>query len=384
MVVVRTQPAVPTRLGAFEPTGDEWWMSEGERLLELSEAGATLTSVERAAAERERTARDRRKASPVIIPRESINFEPSSHRGVEIGHIIAPGKVEVRNASLEVYRLLPRALTDAYRHCEAVIHILSGTGYSIIDGRRYDWGPHDSLHIQNGAWFQHGNSSDTTSAYMLVSKPTPIFEHISSFVFAYLGDDFSDPPDDYQPEHPFTKERVSVGYVDGKKWMSKIQHAEHHRREADERHRQESRVLLKADEAVLERSEHKGDWRVGLVDQYLGFDNRLLGMYVHQMPPLSYTETHKHSEAIVYVLSGRGHSIVEGERYEWRAGDCIFVQPNQWHQHFNDDDTQVSQHLAILTGPMRARIVRGADRVEWKRNGSDPIRDAGPERRWWT
>jgi mannose-6-phosphate isomerase-like protein (cupin superfamily) len=182
----------------------------------------------------------------------------------------------------------------------------------------------------------------------------------------YLGDDFSDTPDDYRPEHPFTKERVEVGTVAGQKWMSRLQLATHERLAELEKGRREARVILKATEAVIERSEHRGDWKVGLIDTYLGFDNRILGLYVHQLPPDSFTETHKHGEAIVYVLSGSGYSIVEGQRYEWRAGDCIFVQPGMWHQHFNNDPEQVSQHIAIMSAPLRDRIVRGAEYVDWK------------------
>jgi quercetin dioxygenase-like cupin family protein len=272
--------------------------------------------------------------------------------------------MEVRNIQVEIHRLRPGAHTEPYRNGETVCHVLNGTGYSIIDEKRYEWGPHDSLHIQKGAWYQHFNGGNEEPAHIFVGKPTPIIEHLSPFAIMYKGDSFSDMPDDYRPEHPFTKERVEVGYVGGQKWMSELQLATHERLAEREKQRLEARVMLKAEEAVIQRSEHKGDWKVGLIDEYLGFDNRILAMYVHQMPPASHTETHKHGEAIVYVLSGRGYSIVEGERYDWKAGDCIFVQPGIWHQHFNSDPEAVSQHLAIYIAPMRDRIVRGAEFVE--------------------
>jgi gentisate 1,2-dioxygenase len=102
------------------------------------------------------------------------------------------------------------------------------------------------------------------------------------------------------------------------------------------------------------------------------------------MPPNAFTETHKHGEAIVYVLSGRGYSIVEGERYEWRAGDCIFVQPAIWHQHFNADPDHVSQHLAIYIAPLRDRIVRGAEFVDWKtESGYQAPSGDLPAGEWW-
>ena len=122
----------------------------------------------------------------------------------------------------------------------------------------------------------------------------------------------------------------------------------------------------------------------GIVDRYLGFDNRVVGMYVHQMPPASHTETHKHDEAIVYVLSGRGRSIVEGETFEWRAGDTIFVKPGQWHQHFNTDPDHVSQHIALYTQPLKEHVSEGAELVEvMPEDDYEPPPFDGRVERWW-
>jgi quercetin dioxygenase-like cupin family protein len=267
---------------------------------------------------------------------------------------------------------------------EFVIHVLNGTGASIIDGKRYEWGPHDSIHIQKGAWFQHVNASPDTPAHLLVGRPDPILEHLSPYADVFKGDSFSDQPDGFRPEHPFTRERVDVGFVDGQKWMSHLQKATHDRRAEREEIRRNARVFLAASDAVIERSEHRGDWKVGLVDRHLGFDNRILAMYVHQMPPAAHTETHKHGEAIVYVLSGTGYSIVEGEEFEWRAGDCIFVKPGQWHQHFNRDPDQVSQHLALYIQPLREHAYEGAELVEIRSEDDYQPGDwDAPADSWW-
>ena len=370
-----------------EPTikGNRWWPSEPERLVQVLEAGGVMTSAERAAAERELEARRRRQLSPPVIRREDVVFEASSLKGLHIGTIIGPHLgIDVRNIGLEIHRLLPGAHTEARLGNEVVYHVLNGRGHSIVDGKRYDWGPHDSLHVPMGWWQQHFNDDPNKPAHLLAGLPAPLLEHISPYADVYKGDSFSDVPDTFQPEHPFTKARVAVGYVGGEKWMSHLQMAVHERRRTREAVRREARVLLKASEATIERSEHRGDWKVGLVDYYLGFDNRILGMYVHQMPPDSHTETHKHGEAIVYVLSGSGYSIVEGERFEWRAGDCIFVKPGQWHQHFNTDPERVSQHIAMYVQPLREHVYEGAEVVEFQvEEDYEPAADSGPPEAWW-
>ncbi len=350
--------------GHDRPAAEQSWPNEAERLVSLYRNGAQLASGERAAAERELAAQERRRATPPVIRREDVSFEPSSHKGIQIAYVVAPHRgIEVNNITLEVHRLLGGAHTESRRQYEAVCHVLNGRGYSIIDGQRYDWERHDSFHIQNGAWFQHFNL-DADPAHILVAQASPIIEKITPHALVSKGDSYSDPPDDYRPEHPFTKEQVTVGYVAGEKWMSHLQNASHDRRKRRIEEQSNARVFLKASEAVIERSEHKGDWKVGLVDRHIGFMNRVLAMYVHQMPPGAHTETHKHGEAIVFVLSGHGYSIVDGERYDWRAGDCIFVKPGQWHQHFNADPDQVSQHLAVYIAPLREQLIEGSEVIQ--------------------
>jgi len=349
------------------------------------ESRGVLTRAERAVAERELEARERRAQTPPVIRREEIVFEPSSLKGVHIGSIIAPyDGMDVRLISLEIHRLLPGVHTEARRGSEAVYHVISGRGHSVVNGQRYDWGPHDSMHVPVGAWQQHFNGDPERPAHLLVGQPAPFLEHMSPYAQVFKGDSYSDVPDDFRPEHPFTGERVEVGYVGGQKWMSKLQLSIRERREAREEFRRNARVLLKASEAAIERSEHRGDWKVGLVDRYLGFDNRILGMYVHQMPPASHTETHKHDEAIVYVLSGRGQSIVEGRTFDWRAGDTIFVKPGQWHQHFNTDPDRVSQHIALYTQPLREHVSEDAEAIQLVVEDSyQPAEASADAGTWW-
>jgi quercetin dioxygenase-like cupin family protein len=46
------------------------------------------------------------------------------------------------------------------------------------------------------------------------------------------------------------------------------------------------------------------------------------------------TTNHRHAyESLLYILEGEGHSIVEGRRIDWRAGDALYVPPWNWHVH---------------------------------------------------
>ena len=77
--------------------------------------------------------------------------------------------------------------------------------------------------------------------------------------------------------------------------------------------------------------------------------------YMQLIPPGSRSGKHRHlAEECVYVLEGRGYDLHqdcdveitdtyhwkpqdEVKRYEWQAGDVIYIPPNTIHQHFNAD-----------------------------------------------
>jgi quercetin dioxygenase-like cupin family protein len=77
--------------------------------------------------------------------------------------------------------------------------------------------------------------------------------------------------------------------------------------------------------------------------------------YMEIIPPASRSGKHRHlAEECVYVLEGRGYDLHqdcdveitdtyhwkaqdEVKRYEWEAGDVIYIPPNTIHQHFNAD-----------------------------------------------
>lgn len=64
---------------------------------------------------------------------------------------------------------------------------------------------------------------------------------------------------------------------------------------------------------------------------------------------MKHRETHEH---IMYFLSGRGYLILDEERYEWEAGDAIFIPSWTWHQWHNSDIEKPARYLMITNTPM--------------------------------
>jgi quercetin dioxygenase-like cupin family protein len=88
--------------------------------------------------------------------------------------------------------------------------------------------------------------------------------------------------------------------------------------------------------------------------------------YMQIIPPGSRSGKHRHlAEECVYVLEGRGYDLHqdcdveitdtyhwkaqdEVKRYEWEAGDVIYIPPNTIHQHFNADPARPVRLISAI------------------------------------
>jgi quercetin dioxygenase-like cupin family protein len=64
-------------------------------------------------------------------------------------------------------------------------------------------------------------------------------------------------------------------------------------------------------------------------------------------PGLSSDMQRHHHETVHYVISGDGHSEVEGDTGSWSAGDFVYTPPWTWHRHYNDSTERPVEFLTI-------------------------------------
>lgn len=92
-----------------------------------------------------------------------------------------------------------------------------------------------------------------------------------------------------------------------------------------------------------------------LINEKMNTRMETVDAYMQIIPPGSRSGKHRHlAEECLYVLEGRGYDIhqdcdvevtdafvwvpqEEKKRFEWEAGDVIYIPPNTIHQHFNAD-----------------------------------------------
>ncbi len=71
------------------------------------------------------------------------------------------------------------------------------------------------------------------------------------------------------------------------------------------------------------------------------------------LAPLQKTNKHRHNyETILYILEGRGTTLVEDREISWKAGDAVYVPVWAWHQHTNLSDTESARYLACENAPL--------------------------------
>lgn len=68
-------------------------------------------------------------------------------------------------------------------------------------------------------------------------------------------------------------------------------------------------------------------------------------------PPRKWHELHRHpnAEEALYIVSGSGLHLSEGERVRQRAGEVVYIPRDEWHGFANDTD-EPAVVLAVFGG----------------------------------
>jgi quercetin dioxygenase-like cupin family protein len=103
-----------------------------------------------------------------------------------------------------------------------------------------------------------------------------------------------------------------------------------------------------------------------LLNEQMNTRMETVDAYMQIIPPGSKSGKHRHlAEECVYVLEGRGWDLhqdcdveitdtyhwkpqTEVKRFEWEAGDIVYIPPNTIHQHFNADPKQPVRLISAI------------------------------------
>lgn len=103
-----------------------------------------------------------------------------------------------------------------------------------------------------------------------------------------------------------------------------------------------------------------------LINEDMNTRMETVDAYMQIIPPGSRSGKHRHlAEECLYVLEGRGYDLHQDcdveitdeyfwkpqdkvQRFEWEAGDVIYVPPNTIHQHFNADPSRPVRLISAI------------------------------------
>lgn len=238
------------------------------------------------------------------------------------------------NLDATIHELPAQTETTVHRHSwDAIMFIESGSGWTEIDGQRIEWRPWDTLHLPSWAWHRHGNTSDRPAVYHTWSVE-PMLEQFGVALLEDGGDaavgDLPPRPRQIEPvagDNPYARRTQRLA----RQWEGT-----------------ETARLVTHFEDVRGVVTKRGARSLFLVDKSIGYHTAGLSAVMHELAPGLYQSRHRHGgEAWLYVVSGRGHSEIDGVDYPWEAGDLIVVDHWSWHQHFNDDTQNTARLIRV-------------------------------------
>jgi len=121
-------------------------------------------------------------------------------------------------------------------------------------------------------------------------------------------------------------------------------------RDIERQRKKDGLLVVKGKDLPLENNPQ------GLMRWYMhpAMDNlsmKSMNVYVQEIPPGGYSGRLKvPGGIIIYIWAGRGHTILDGVRYDWKADDVLNI-PNRPDgcavQHFNDDAETTVKLLVV-------------------------------------
>lgn len=224
--------------------------------------------------------------------------------------------------------------TGNHSHGEEGIHIVEGSGFSIVNGAKYEWDKGSTLWMPFNSQHQHFNTgNEPVKYYSIFALHLEHFCGVAKLTqLEECGPNGALPPgtpvefDDKGRRIALRRKDAIVIRGDEDSIRKGI---------ADK-----ARISESDDDELEKKGRGHHAAVIQFMDPSLGFRNReisISGILVEA--PHTHGGKHAHMEAILYCLQGHGYSIVDGEKIEWKKGDCFHVQgPQTAHQHFNLSD----------------------------------------------
>ena len=308
-----------------------------------------------------------RPQEPVIVAREDIEREverlaslprPANGRRMSlianpksgVGNGLAPG------TAVSLCVLKPGERTKPIRHNVSLMNFcIRGGGSAIVDGKGIQFSQYDAWNIPPWSIYQHINETDELQVRLAYSNSALLEKLNVHVVDEEPAEGVAETPedDDERQPNPFGTMRLTD---EGAFLMpyEKLINPDVIRMEA--LHWPWTKVKEQLDKLVALGSSYVGRRLYLLYNPATGRTNGTSHTFFATIclrPANIVDRPHRHTaSAINYFFEGSGSSVVEGKRYEWRAGDLMLTAPG-WAIHNHSSHGEDVYELTIQDSPLQ-------------------------------
>ncbi|HEY3026107.1 MAG TPA: AraC family ligand binding domain-containing protein [Pyrinomonadaceae bacterium] len=312
----------------------------------------------------------------VIIPKERLETEierlaslPSPANGRRASLIASPktgiGNGLTYTTAVSLCVLLPGEKTKPIRHNSSLVDFcIHGGGSTLIDGRRVDYNKYDLWTTTPWSIYQHFNDTDELQVRLSYSN-SALLEKLG----VHIVDEDPGAPEAKDRDESATEAAADPAKTnpfgtfqltdDGAFLMpyEKLINPDH--LEIKSLHWPWERVKAELDKLRALGKTYVGRRLYLMYDPATGRTNGTTHTFFATItirPANIVDRPHRHvSAAINYYFQGSGYSTVEGQRYEWKAGDLMLSAPG-WAVHNHASNNEDVYELTIQDQPMHLAL----------------------------
>lgn len=261
----------------------------------------------------------------------------------------------------------PGEKTSAHNHAASALRfIMEGAGaYTVVDGHKITFGPRDFVITPNGTWHDHGVEEGGETSMWQDGLDIPLTNALEANFYEVH-------PEIYQrPNYPTNDSPNSYGTAGllpaGETWD-----------------RPYSPLMKFGWDETYEGLQNyakatDGSRFDGVMMRYSnprtgGHVMQTMGAHMQMLRPGEKTKAHRHTGNVIYhVAKGEGHSIINGQRFDWKEKDIFCVPTWMWHEHANGSETDDACLFSFNDLPVMEKLGFYREEAYQDNEGHQPV-----------
>ncbi|WP_343725680.1 cupin domain-containing protein [Herbaspirillum huttiense] len=301
----------------------------------------------------------------------SVALVSPEKAGRRVIYLDNPGRREVSAAVGWLYSGLqvmhPGEVASAHAHSSSALRfIMEGRGaYTIVDGHKMTLEANDFVLTPNGTWHEHGVEADGRPCIWQDGLDIPLVNALEAGFYAVhpdLHQAVAHPVDDAVALWGAPGLRPQdVGWNRPYSPLFKYQWGPTY--EALQRYARAT----------------EGSPFDGLLMHYTnpvsgGHVMATIGASMQLLRPGFAGRAHRHTGSFIYqVAKGHGHSIIDGQRFDWKERDIFCVPSWAWHEHVNGSASEDACLFCFSDLPVMEKLGLYREEAYAEHHGHQPV-----------